>query len=67
MSLQKQGEQELDIKAFRTFSLREFLRLYKAVKPLLETVHNMNPNSMFEDPNVMNISVFQDRYNSPIL
>uniref|UniRef100_A0AC35G5F6 RING-type domain-containing protein n=1 Tax=Panagrolaimus sp. PS1159 TaxID=55785 RepID=A0AC35G5F6_9BILA len=45
----------------RTFTLRQFLRLYQAIKPLIEAVHEgPNLNQIFECNDLMSTSMFQD-------
>lgn len=57
---QIQGEEAADIKPGRTFTLRQFLRLYQAIGPLLEAAQ-FNPNKILEHPDIMTSSIFQDR------
>jgi hypothetical protein len=45
----------------RTFTLRQFLRLYQAIKPLIEAANEgSNLNHMFECEDIMGTSIFQD-------
>uniref|UniRef100_A0AC34GWR7 RING-type domain-containing protein n=1 Tax=Panagrolaimus sp. ES5 TaxID=591445 RepID=A0AC34GWR7_9BILA len=45
----------------RTFTLRQFLRLYQAIKPLLEAANDgSNLNQIFECNDLMSASIFQD-------
>lgn len=44
----------------RTFNLRQFMRLYAAIEPLLNSAH-INPDKVLESSDLMSSSVFEAR------